>query len=114
MHETGIAMDILKIVKEELERIPSERALRVRVKVGRLMAVETDILRFALDALKKENPATGNAEFQIDEVPVAVLCRSCEHVSLLDDWVFMCRDCGCRDVVVTSGNVLEVTDMEVQ
>lgn len=54
MHEMGIASSVLKAVGKELERYPSQRAVKVGLRIGPFAGVEAESLRFCFEALVKD------------------------------------------------------------
>ncbi len=113
MHELGIAQQMAEIA---IASIPSDivnpRVERLNLKIGRLAAVVEDSLRFCLEIISKDTPLEG-AELFIEEVPVIVRCRQCNHEWEVDGPVFKCPECGIGEIDVLSGRELEITSLEL-
>jgi len=71
MHEMGIALEIIDIVKDHLPADkPAVKVERVNVQIGKLSAIVADSLRFCFDIAIQDTPVAG-AKLIIEEVPVA-------------------------------------------
>lgn len=71
MHEMSLAMEVARLVEEQMTRHPG-RLLRVGVLVGDDAGVEPDNFQFCLEAVFQTPPFTG-AETQLTRVPGDVL-----------------------------------------
>ena len=92
MHEMSIALNIIKIAEEELEKANGKSIEKIHLSVGSLCGVVVDSLRFALDASRKDGPLL-NAEIIIDEVKAKMKCLSCGHEFEADDYYTTCPKC---------------------
>jgi hydrogenase nickel incorporation protein HypA/HybF len=108
VHELGLTESIVQIVRM---RLGDERVVRVRVEVGRLMAVEPDALRFCF-AICSEGTSLAGAALEIDEVPARASCRGCGVELELSDGVALCH-CGSADLAIATGNELRIKEVEV-
>jgi hydrogenase nickel incorporation protein HypA/HybF len=52
MHEVGIAAEVLEAVRAEAVKYPNTRVCKVGVRVGEWSGVDTESLRFCLEALR--------------------------------------------------------------
>jgi hydrogenase nickel incorporation protein HypA/HybF len=114
VHELGIAEEILATVKDALAPRPGFRALRVRVRAGRLRGVETETLRFAFDALRRGRPGLEGAFLEVEEEAPRFRCRSCGGEADLPDWVALCPSCGSPDGEVSGGGEIVVETIEAE
>lgn len=108
MHELALSEGIVQAVRE---RLGDQTVVRVRLEVGRLMAVVPEALQFCFEVCTRGTPLDG-AELQIIEVPASGRCRSCGATVELPDALPLCG-CGSADVAVTGGDALRVKDVEV-
>jgi len=113
MHEMGIAMDVLKIVKEHLPAEQPVRVKKISLKVGKLTAVVPDSLKFCMEVITKDTEAEG-AEILIEEVPLMVQCQACGEKTELAEPVFICPKCNSPNLAVISGRELFVESIEVE
>ena len=108
MHELALGESVVQTV---CERLGDVRVLRVRVEVGRLMAVVPEALQFCFEVCARGTPLDG-AVLEVVEVPARGECRSCHAVVELDDPIPLCR-CGSADLAISSGDELRIKDVEV-
>ena len=116
MHEFSIADNIVKSVIAELENLDSapDGALRkVHIGVGEMRQVVPDTLKFAYDHLA-EGTAAEHSELIIHDKPIRALCSNCNWQGGLDEMIFMCPDCGSRDLEIISGKELQLESMEFE
>lgn len=108
MHELALTDGVVQLVRE---RLGERRVARVRLEVGRLVAVVPDALRFCFDVCTRGTTLDG-ARLDIDEVRARIRCRRCGDESEPDDAVPLCP-CGSADVAIVAGNELRITEVEV-
>ena len=114
MHELSIALSILEIVEEEVERRQGGRIAAVHLKLGPLSGVVARALVSAFE-LAREGTSLAGAELVVEEVPLTAFCRACEGVrTLASAQVLCCPDCGAPTSEVVSGRELEVTALEIE
>ena len=80
MHEVGIMESALALVARHAAGHGDRRVSRVVLRIGALAGVEIESLRFAFDVVSRGTVAEG-ADFEIEEVPVAVYCHGCQRSS---------------------------------
>ena len=108
MHEVALTESIVEAIRA---RLGEARVVRVRLAVGRRMAVLPDALRFAFAACTRDTPLDG-ARLEIDEIAARGRCRACAHEWTLEDVVALCR-CGSADVELLAGGELQIREVEV-
>ncbi len=114
MHEMGIAMEIVDIVKASIpEDMQGAKVQRVNLQVGKLSAIVADSLRFCFDLVVKETPIEG-AELAIDEVPVVARCKDCQTQWTVNEAVFTCKACQSGAIDILSGRELDITSIEIE
>lgn len=113
MHEMGIALEIVEIIKASL---PPEREdiriEKVNLKIGKLAAVVPASLRFCFDVITRDTPFAGSI-LHIEEVPVVVKCRSCHNEWTVSGADFRCKTCQNGEVDILSGREIEILSLEV-
>jgi hydrogenase nickel incorporation protein HypA/HybF len=65
MHEMGIAVSVLTAVQREVRRHRRGRAAKVGLRIGEFAGVDSESLRFCLEALVKES-GLEPLEFEIE------------------------------------------------
>lgn len=94
-----------------MERLGERRVVRVRIVVGRLMAVVPEAMRFCFDVCASGTTLDG-ATLEIDEVPGRIRCARCGDETEVADAIPLCP-CGSAEVSVLAGNELLIKEVEV-
>jgi hydrogenase nickel incorporation protein HypA/HybF len=113
MHEMGIALRIAEIARSAIPADRSDAQVEaVSLKVGRLIAVVPESLRFCFEVITEDTPLAG-ARLEIEDVPVIGRCRSCDARSRIDEPPFICAACGDGRLELVSGRELLVQSIEL-
>ncbi|OYT59505.1 hydrogenase nickel insertion protein HypA [Euryarchaeota archaeon ex4484_178] len=134
MHEWALADGILKTALEFAEQHDAKRIKKVRIVLGELQDVEQEIVKFALNEMKKDTLAE-NAEFLFEEEKAIFRCRDCGHTwelrdvekelsgEIREDIHFVpevvhaflsCPKCGSRDFEVVKGRGVYISEIVVE
>ena len=113
MHELSLAENINNTIKELCERSALGRVRRVVLEVGRMRQVDPELLAFAFDVVSR-GTVTEGAEVSILELPIVFMCHSCNREAGSDLPIFVCANCGGRNVELRSGMELNIESMEVE
>jgi len=114
MHEMGIAMEIVEIVKSSIpEEMKDAKVEKVNLKVGKLSAIVVDSLEFCFNLVVKDSTLEG-VELVIEEVPVVARCKECQHQWTVDDPVFTCEKCQSGAIDILSGRELDISSIEIE
>lgn len=108
VHELALTESVVQAIAA---RVGAERVVRVRLEIGRLVAVLPDAMRFCFDVCAKDTPLDG-AALEIDEVAARGRCRACGAEPELDGVLALCA-CGSADVELLAGNELRIKEVEV-
>lgn len=114
MHELSIAMSIVELAEEEIERRGGVQITAVHLKLGALSGVVKEALMFAYEMAREDTPLK-SSRLVIEEIPVAVLCTSCRAprpVSSIQ--LFCCAECGTPASEIVQGKELEVVALEIE
>ena len=113
MHEMGIALEIIDIVKASIPAdMPDAAVARVNLKVGKLSAIVPESLRFCFGVAVKDTQLDG-ADLNIEEVPVVIRCEACHQERIVTEPVFSCAACGSGQVTLVSGKELDIVSIEL-
>lgn len=112
MHELSIAQDIVDIVRQNLPGKGTQPVRRVKVRIGEMAGVVPDSLEFCFQAITSNTMCEG-AALVIEHVPVVLRCNACGKESALEHLAFYCPFCRSTDVVMISGNELQIVEMEI-
>jgi hydrogenase nickel incorporation protein HypA/HybF len=113
MHELSIAMSIVDLATEELER-RGGRINAVHLKLGALSGVVKEALLSSYEMACEDTPLQGS-HLVFEEIPVVIFCAQCQAERTLSSvqW-FCCSECGTPTSEIVQGNELEVTALEIQ
>jgi len=113
MHELSIALGIVDLATEEMQRHPGARARAVHLQLGALSGVVKDALLSAYELACEESPLEG-ARLVIEEVPVEILCPRCgKSQPVMDIQNMRCRICHTASAEVVKGRELEIVAIEI-
>ena len=113
MHEFGLALEIIDIVRDTIEKEQVSSVHSVKLKIGKLMAIVPDSLIFGFETACSGTPLEG-AKLEIEEVPVQAHCTKCSLNFPIDDWVFKCPECFSGHVEILSGKDMNIVSIEVE
>ena len=107
VHELRVATEIIEIVRQEMERRRLSGIREVGLRLGALSGFDAGALTFSFEAAIVETPLDG-AVLKIEQVPVKGTCRSCSHAFEVNEFVFICPQCGSTDLDMTQGEELDI------
>jgi hydrogenase nickel incorporation protein HypA/HybF len=108
VHELALVQSVVDAVAD---RVGTRRVLRVRLRVGALVAVMPDAMRFCFDVAAQSTPLEG-AALEIESVAARARCRDCQACFEMTTGLPIC-DCGSVDVTILAGQELSIQDVEV-
>lgn len=112
MHEVGLAQGIIDIVREQAQAQVCRAVRVVRVKVGALANVEPDALQFGFESAARGTIAEG-ATLRIETTLGKARCLACERDAEVESRLSLCPHCGSGQLLITGGDELRVTELEV-
>ena len=134
MHEWALATAIITTVEEYAKKLGAEEVYEVNVVLGELQAINEEIMRYALENLKK-GTICENAKFVFTTEKAKFKCRNCGHEWSLEEMksklsedvkesihfipevvkaFVKCPKCGSRDFEVLKGRGLYVSSIVVK
>lgn len=108
MHELALAENIFELVVEKAE---SARVLRIRIEVGRWLAVVPEALRFCFEVVAQGSALEG-AILEIVEVPMSGSCSFCQWEGKPEGAYPICPRC-LAGIELRSGTELRISELEV-
>lgn len=96
MHEMSIAMSLLDIIRQEMDKHGATKLNSVRVVFGKLSNIVPEALEFAFEVLTKDTPLAG-AVIELDERPLTMRCCKCDTEftpELVNVMFAPCPQCG--------------------
>jgi hydrogenase nickel incorporation protein HypA/HybF len=114
MHEMSLIVNLFDILEEQAREKKAIKIHKVKLQVGLLAGAVPEMLKTAFDIYKKDTLAS-EAELEIQEVPLKVLCLTCRTEMEKDDFIFKCTHCESTDLKTLAGTelLLERLEMEV-
>ena len=110
MHELSIASAVLETA---LRHACGRPVTTVCVRAGAMRQVVPRSLEFYFQIVARDTPCE-DAELRLIEVPTELRCRACETSWSPTIPAFRCPRCARADVVITTGQELEVDYIEVE
>jgi hydrogenase nickel incorporation protein HypA/HybF len=105
-----VAQEIISFSEKEMHERDFQTLKEIGIKVGPLSCIDPDSLRFAFDTLKKETKLS-QAELLIEQVNVQAVCQSCGNEFEVNNYIFICPECGSHEVEVQRGEELLITHL---
>jgi hydrogenase nickel incorporation protein HypA/HybF len=114
MHELSIAMSIVELAEEEIERRGEVQVSAVHLKLGALSGVMKEALLSCYEMACEGTPLMGS-RLVIEDVPVVVFCPACKAQRPLSSiQLFCCAECGTPTSEIVQGKEIEVTALELE
>ena len=111
MHEVSIVNDLFRIVLDVAKEEKLSRIDKVHFQLGRMMQVVPELFRFAFDSAKADTIA-GQAQLEIEFLPVKMRCKDCGHEFEVDQEDFCCPQCRGVDLDLLQGKELFIKSIE--
>jgi hydrogenase nickel incorporation protein HypA/HybF len=113
MHETAIVTGLMRIIETQAAQHGTTRVSKVRLKIGRLCAVEPQQLSSCFEMFAEGTVAEG-AELVIDLLAVRGRCRACKTEFDVPRYRFICPSCDGTDIEVIQGQELYIESFEAE
>jgi hydrogenase nickel incorporation protein HypA/HybF len=113
MHEVALAHSIVEIAEAQARAAGSPRVTKVFLRIGALAHVDPAALAFGFEAVSGGTRAAG-AELIIERGPAKALCIPCGLELEVASHVDVCPRCGIHQWMLTEGDEMRVTELEVE
>ncbi len=113
MHEESLMRSLLRQVEELAQQHHARAVEEIEVEVGPLSGVEPLLLQDAFERLKDEF-FWPRAELSVLQVGLDVLCQSCQSESQLQDFRFVCHQCGSTSLKILRGDAFRLLNVRMQ
>ena len=111
MHEVSVIQSLLEHIERNGTEYGLVRVTKVVVRIGGLVCICQDSLRFAFEAVSRGTIADG-AEFIIENVPGKIRCLACGlEAEAGERQLFECPRCA-GAVVIIAGRELDLQTIE--
>ncbi len=112
MHELGIAQSIVEAVLKKMQSEGYRGVSKIGLRIGGLTDIVPDALEFGYEASVRDTPLAAT-QLVIETIPVQGTCRACSRNFVIEDYLFICPDCGGQDIAMTQGDELEIAYIEI-
>ena len=108
VHELGIAAEVHRLSRKQLDGVEGARIESVIVAVGELSAVEPELLRYAWEAVVAGTPDEG-AACEVEWHAAQQWCDGCGAIAerAPGSWLRLCPRCG-RPLRIEGGDQLDL------
>jgi hydrogenase nickel incorporation protein HypA/HybF len=113
MHELSIAMSIVEICTEEVQKASASKVTKVEVEIGSLAGVETEALEFSWD-VAINNTVVEDAPLVIKKIIARAKCRECQSEFDIENYFSPCPSCGAFGYEVVQGKELQVKAITIE
>jgi hydrogenase nickel incorporation protein HypA/HybF len=107
MHELGIALETINLVKEGAAENNIVHVEEIGLRIGALSGVDPEALRFAIEASTTDTLMAG-VKISIEHVPVRGVCQTCKETIEIEAFLFVCCHCGSVDLEINQGDELDI------
>ena len=105
MHEFTIAREIARVAIETGRENDLARVTRVTIRVGAFGHVVPESLTFCFEICTKDTIAEG-AFLELHTVPMTYRCTDCEKEVPIENYDFVCPECGGKNLEFVGGDEL--------
>ncbi len=112
MHEVALAQSIVEIVRDQARLNHADCVKAVFLRIGALANVEPEALSFGFESAARGTLAEG-ARLEIERTPGSAFCAGCGSDVQVESRVALCPSCGSGQLLITGGEELRVTELEV-
>lgn len=112
MHEAALALSLMELVEDVARREGAARVTAIQVELGALSCVEPEAFCHAVEAAALGRLAQG-AALTLDRPPGAARCMACGEDVTLVKREAPCPACGSHRLLVTAGEQMRLTAIEV-
>jgi hydrogenase nickel incorporation protein HypA/HybF len=114
MHELSIAINLIEVATEELQRQGVVRADALHLRLGLLSGVVKEALLSAYELACDQTPLAGS-RLVIEDVPVEIFCSRCGCERSVESVQNMrCRECHTPSIQLVRGRELEIFAIEIK
>lgn len=112
MHELSIAMNILQLACQEVEKNHGSHIESIHIDVGELAGVLIESLSFCFDTAKKETLAE-HAKLNISIIPGKAQCSNCHAHFNAHSFISLCPQCESYSMDIIQGKELQIKSIQI-
>ncbi len=106
MHEVSLVRSIFKTLEEEFPAEKLSRLAGINLRVGMLSNVEPVLMQNAFHAWQETEERYQAVTLDLETVPIAIYCTTCDTTSEVQQYKFVCTSCGQPNNNVVQGTEL--------
>ncbi|WP_412560599.1 hydrogenase maturation nickel metallochaperone HypA [Winogradskyella sp. MIT101101] len=114
MHETSIINGIYRTLEQEFEAEKLNKMTDIYVRVGILSNIEPRLLMNAFEASHMTNPFYQNVKLNIEMLELKIQCESCNHITDVKQYRFLCDKCQKPSKNVIQGEEMLIHKVEFE
>jgi hydrogenase nickel incorporation protein HypA/HybF len=111
MHEIRIAKDLSVIVLDVAGKNHLSKVTKVNISFGQMVQIVPEIFESAFRETVR-NSIAGDAETDIEIIPVKMICKNCGNICQVNENSFVCHQCKSTDLDIIQGKELFVKSIE--
>jgi len=112
MHEISLVRTIASTLETEFSAEELNRLTDIKLRVGLLSNVQPILMQNAFGAVQEGEGKFKGVKLHIEVLPVIISCELCEAESQINDYKFVCSNCGKPSSNVIQGNELLIHQVE--
>ena len=116
MHELSLTEGLVQQALSEAEKANAKKVISVSVSIGAMSGVFKDSIEFCYP-LVAEGSILHGSDLIIEDIPVKIMCKSCQIESELENIkniLFSCPKCNSTEIKVIAGKDFKLTSMEIE
>jgi hydrogenase nickel incorporation protein HypA/HybF len=106
MHEISLVRSIFQTLESEFSEEEVELITAIDLKVGLLSNIQPILMQNAFEAVTSVEKKFDGARLNIEVVPIEIYCETCASSSSVDNYKFVCQQCGQPNNNITRGTEL--------
>jgi hydrogenase nickel incorporation protein HypA/HybF len=114
MHEISLVRNIFNTLRSEFTEAEINSIRRINLTAGVLSNIEPQLMQNAFEAvIATELPQLSAAKLHITTLPVIIHCPDCDLRTEVQQYKFVCRQCGRPSNAVVQGDELLISGVEL-
>jgi len=113
MHEVSIMAEAVQMAAESAQAAGARRITGLRLRVGTLNGAVPEAMTFAWDVVR-QNTLAATATLNIESVPAACWCATCQAEFACRDFMSECPRCHNLSGDLRRGRELEIAAVELE
>ncbi len=106
MHEVSIIRSVFNSLEEQFSAEEREKLTQIDMEVGLFSNIEPLLLQNAFKAVQEAENKFPRAQLHITSIPIKILCENCHTESVIENYKFLCNNCGRASNNLISGTEL--------